>query len=241
MDPLAPLRNELSVPVVPSVRVALRSAIGAFSFNSLQLIAATVVWGALLLVVLALLFISPGLVLLLFLFVLPFPTAALFRLAALIVRNEPVAIRDALAWRSGGRRGLGVGVVVGGSSLVLGANVLIGASSLDPMGVAFATAAFWGLILVWFVAAALWPLLFDPLRRDEPITALVRLALIVVLIKPSRYIVLMVVLAVVLLVSTVLAAALLTVSVAYFALVMAFYALHAADRIENRATIVVTK
>jgi hypothetical protein len=62
----------------------------------------------------------------------------------------------------------------------------------------------------------------------------------VILVKPGRYLVFMVVLAAVLIVSTVLAAALITVSAAYFALVMALYALHAADRIEQRATIVVT-
>jgi hypothetical protein len=194
----------------------------------------------LLLLTLWLLFTAPLLALFVFLFVLPFPTAGMFRLGALIARAEPTTWRDALAWRSFAKRALPVGVAVGGASVVLGFNVIVGASTLDIYGVALATAAFWGLVIVWFVAAALWPLLFDPVREDEPLADLVRLALAVTVAKPLRYIVLMLVLALLLVISTVLIAALLTVSAAYFALVMALYSLHAADRIEQRATIVVS-
>jgi uncharacterized membrane protein YesL len=175
------------------------------------------------------------------LFVLPFPTAGMFRLGALIARGEPAHTSDALAWRSFARRALPTGVVVGGASVVLGFNVVFGASTLDVVGVGLATAAFWGLVIVWFVAAALWPLLFDPLREHEPITTLVRLALAVIAAKPLRYLALMIVLTVLLIISTILVAALVTVTAAYFALVMSLYSLHAADRIEQRATIVVTQ
>jgi hypothetical protein len=41
-------------------------------------------------------------------------------------------------------------------------------------------------------------------------------------------------------ISTILAAAIVTISVAYFALTMAFYAIPGADRIEGRRTIVVS-
>jgi hypothetical protein len=90
------------------------------------------------------------------------------------------------------------------------------------------------------VAAAVWPLFFDPLRGDERLTDLVRLAALVILVNPVRYLVLMFVLGVFLLISTILAAAIVTISVAYFALTMAFYAIPGADRIEGRRTIVVS-
>ena len=197
------------------------------------------IWGAAVLLTAGAAFISPLLAVLLFLFVLPFPTAGLFRLAALITRGEPVSLSDALAWRSSARRALAAGVVIGGLTLVLGFNVLVGLSSLDPLGWAFATAAFWGLLVVWLVGLALWPLLFDPLRLGQPLASMVRLAVVVVLVHLGRYLALMLVLAVVFIVSAILAAALLTISVAFVALVMADYALHVADRIEGRATIVV--
>ena len=201
---------------------------------------ANIIWGAVLLGTIGLLYVSIPVALLVFLFVLPFPTAGMFRLSALIVRGEPSALSDALAWRSFGRRALGAGLLIGGSSVVLGFNIALGISSFDPLGWAAATAAFWGLVLLWMVAASVWPLLFDPLRGDESATSLVKLALIVALVKPVRYLVLVGILGVVLIVSTVLAVALLTISAAFFALAMSFYAIHAADRIEQRRTIVVT-
>jgi len=188
----------------------------------------------------ALLQIVPLLGVLSLLFFLPFPTAGVFRLAALIARGEPTHFSDALAWRSFAKRALAAGLVVGGLTIVLGFNVVIGLNSADPLSWAFATAAFWGLMVLWLVAAAVWPLLFDPLRKDERITELVRLALVVILVSPVRYLMLMFVLGVFLVISTILAAAIVTISIAYFALTMAFYAIPGADRIEGRRTIVVS-
>jgi hypothetical protein len=198
------------------------------------------VWGALLLLTVALLLTIPVLGILLFLLVLPFPTAGLFRLAALIQRGEPSHLSDALAWREFGRRALATGVIVGAISVVLGFNVVVGIGSLDVIGWGLATAAFWGLIVVWLIAAAVWPLLFDPLRANQPAMDLVRLALGVALVKPARYLILMAALGVMLIVSTILFAALVTVSMAFFALAMAAYAIPMADRIEDRHTYVVT-
>jgi hypothetical protein len=188
----------------------------------------------------ALLQIVPLLGILAFLLLMPFPTAGIFRLSALIARGQPTHFSDALAWRSFGRRALAAGLVVGGLTIVLGFNIVIGLNSTDPLSWAFATAAFWGLLVLWLVAAAVWPLFFDPLRGDERLTDLVRLAALVILVNPVRYLVLMFVLGVFLLISTILAAAIVTISVAYFALTMAFYAIPGADRIEGRRTIVVS-
>src|SRR5205814_3210627 len=135
-------------------------------------------------------------------------------------------VSDAFAWRSIARRGVGAGFIVGGSTVVLVSNFVLGVSSFDPVGWGFATAAFWGLLLLWLVAASLWPLLFDPVRAKEPVTNLVRLAVAVAFVKPLRYVSLMIGLAVVLVLSTILAAALLTVSVAFACLVLSFYAIH---------------
>ena len=89
------------------------------------------------------------------------------------------------------------------------------------------------------MAAAVWPLFLDPLRSDERVTEVVRLAALVTG-NPVRYLVLMFVVAVFIVISTILAAAIVTISVAYFALTMAFYAIPGADRIEGRRTIVVS-
>jgi hypothetical protein len=186
------------------------------------------------------LLIAPGFAVLAFLLVLPFPAAGLFRLSALIVRGEPTNLSDALAWRSFAKRAVGAGLVIGGVSLALGLNVLVGLSSVDPVGWSFATAAFWGLIVVWLISAAIWPLLFDPLRANEPVTTLIRLAATVIFASAARYLALLLVLTILMVITTILVAALLTISAAYFALTMAQYVIPAADRIEGRRTIVVT-
>lgn len=201
---------------------------------------ANIIWGAVLLLTLGLTFVYPLGALLCFVLLLPFPTAGLFRLGALIQRGEPTHLSDALAWRSFARRALGAGLVIGGGTIVLGFNVLLGLNSLDAIAWAFATAAFWGLIIVWLAAAAIWPLLLDPLRASEPATALVRLGMTVILARPLPFLALSAALVIVLVLSTILFAALVTISLAYVALVLSAYVIPAADRIEGRRTFVVT-
>jgi hypothetical protein len=81
-----------------------------------------------------------------------------------------------------------------------------------------------------------WPLVMDPLREGQPLRARLRLAVILVLAHPLRMGALALVLAAFLAASAVLAAALITVSVAYCALVAAHFVLPAADRLEGRPT-----
>ena len=228
------------MPPAPKPRGALTAALTGFYYNSWRLVPANVIWGLLGLLTLALLQIFPLLGVVLFLLLMPFPTAGIFRLSALIARGEPNHFTDALAWRSFARRALPAGVIVGGMTIVFGFNIYIGLNALDPLSWAFATAAFWGLMVLWLVAAAVWPLLFDPLRKDDRITDLVRLALLVILVNPVRYLALMLVVALFLVISTILAAAIVTISVAYFGLVMSYYAIPGADRIEGRRTFVVS-
>lgn len=227
------------MPPAPTVGGAVRAATSAFYFNSLRLVAANVVWGAALFAVAGLLFFAFGLALIAFLVILPVPTAGLFRLAALIQRREPISLSDAFAWRLMAKRAIGAGLVVGGGTFALIYNMVVGFSSTSEFGWAFATSAFWGLIVLWFVAAALWPLLFDPERQDEPVTKLVRLAAVIILVKPGRYLLLMLFVAPLLIISTALGVALVTISMAFAALVLTSYAIPAADRIEGRRTFVV--
>ena len=200
---------------------------------------ANAIWGAGLLLVIALVFSYLAAVPLAF-GLLAFPTAGMFRLAALIARDRPTAFSDSLeAWRAFVRPILLIGVVIGVGTTVLVFNMVFGFSSADPVGWLFATLALWGFLAVWAVALAFWPLLVDPLRQGEPLAARLRLAVTVILVAPGRYVALMLLVWVFLIVSTILLAALLTVSIAFVALVVARYVLPLADRIESRATLLV--
>jgi hypothetical protein len=89
-------------------------------------------------------------------------------------------------------------------------------------------------VALWGAAFAFWPLLVDPERAGEPLGNRLRLALTVIFVAPARYAGLLLVLAVAIIASTVLFAALLTVTVAFTALVMCHYVLPLADRLEGR-------
>ena len=218
---------------------SIRAALSDFFFNSWRLVPANAIWGVGLLAIVVLVFTYlPAVPLALGL--LAFPTAGIFRLAAQIARDQPVAFSDSLdAWR----RFLGpvvlMGVVVGVGTSVLLFNMIFGFSSSDPIGWLFATLALWGFLALWAVALAFWPLLLDPLRVGEPLAARLRLAVTVIIVSPGRYLALMLLAWVFLLVSTILLAALLTISVAIVALVFSRYVLPIADRIESRATLMV--
>ncbi len=218
---------------------SLRASLSDFYFNSWRLVPANAIWGVGLLALVALVFsYLPAAPLVLGL--LAFPTAGIFRLAAQIARERPAAFSDSLdAWRAYLWPIATIGAIVGVGTTVLLFNIVFGFTSSDPIGWLFATLALWGLLALWCVTLAFWPLLLDPLRQGEPISARLRLALTVILIAPGRYAALMLVVWLLLLVSTILLAALLTVTVAFVALALARYVLPLADRIESRATLIV--
>lgn len=218
---------------------AIRGALSDFFFNSWRLVPANAIWGAGLLLVIALVFSYLAAVPLAF-GLLAFPTAGIFRLAALIARDRPAAFSDSLdAWRAFLMPILLIGGVIGVGTTVLVSNMVFGFSSTDPVGWLFATLALWGFLALWAVLLAFWPLLMDPLRQGEPLSDRLRLAVTVILVAPGRYVTLMLLTWVFLLLSTILLAALLTVSVAFVALVVSRYVLPLADRIESRATLIV--
>ena len=94
----------------------------------------------------------------------------------------------------------------------------------------FATLAGWGAVALLIYAAVVWPLLADPARATEPARERARLAGYVVL-AAVRMFALTVVVVLVTVVSTIAFAALVTISVAFVALVGCHMVLPDADRL----------
>ena len=218
---------------LPSLGAVVRAAVSDYYFNSMRLVAANLVWGFVLALIVLAGIVSPllGLVLLP---LLALPTAGLFRIAARIVRGGTgVGLRD-IAWpyRHMPGRWLVVGVVVVAAGLVLGTNTLVGLVGGEPAGWAVATLAGWGLVVLWCGALVSWPLLVDPARAATSLGEVLRLAGGSLLANPLRFAGLGLAMAVVTAISIALTAAILTVSVAFVALVACRSVFPAADRLE---------
>jgi hypothetical protein len=227
----APLQG--SIPAPPGLRNAVRSAASDFYYHSWRLLPANVLWAVVSLAIVGLAILVPPLFVLAPLAALP--VAGIFRIATRIVRGESVSFWDGLsAWRSEVRPSLALGAGLVGATLVLGFNVLSGILAGSAPGWAFATLAFWGLVGTWLYAWVAWPILLDPARAARPARDRFRLAALLVLAHPVRVGGLGLVLAMLVVVSTVAVIALVTVSVAFGALVAARYVLPAADRLEAR-------
>jgi hypothetical protein len=223
-----------AVPAAPRLRSAFRAAGSDLYFNSWRLVPANLLWSTTLIGLLLLP--VPWLVTLLLLPILGLPTALNFRLATLIVRGDAVALSDGFDRRlvAPGLL-LSAGVVLAFTVFVV--NIASGVATGEPMGWMFATVAGWSLVFVWVWSLVVWPVVIDPRRLDEPLRDRLRLGTLLVLAFPLRLAALALVITLMLAVSTVLFAALLTISVAYAALVSARYVLPAADRLEGRATV----
>ena len=98
----------------------------------------------------------------------------------------------------------------------------------------FATLAGWGAVALLIYAAVVWPLLADPARATAPVRERAQLAGYVVLAAPFRMFALTVVVMVVTVVSTIAFAALVTISVAFVALVACHMVLPDTDRLVER-------
>jgi hypothetical protein len=204
-----------------------------YYFNSMRLVPANLVWGLALAVIVLLGMVSPLLSVAL-LPLLALPTAAVFRIAARIVRGESgVGLRDtAWPYRHEAGRWLVVGVVVVTAGLMLGTNTLVGLVGGEPAGWAIATLAGWGLVVLWCGGLVAWPLLVDPARAATPLGEDLRLVGGLLLAHPLRFAGLGIAMALVTAVSIVLTAAILTISVAFVALVACRSVYPAADRLE---------
>jgi hypothetical protein len=133
--------------------------------------------------------------------------------------------------------GLGLGQLA--VLLVIIVDFMVGIAVGSFFGGVLAVSALWGLVIGWAYVMVAWPILMDPLRDSEPLRARLRLAGLLLLAHPLRIGALAILAAAFLIVSTIAIAAIVTVSLAYTMLVLARYILPAADRLEGRATEVV--
>ena len=221
--------------MAPSLGRVIRASSTDFYFNSLRLIPANLLWGAGVLAVglvwlvwpVGALLASP---------LMALPTVGVFRVAAGIVRNEPdVSFRDVLAaYRHHALPAVPLGLGFVAAGLILGTNFVTGLTQAEFGGWIIGTLAGWGLFIMWCLALIGWPLLVDPFRVDRPARERLRLAGLLLIAYPVRFAALGVVAAVVVVVSTILTAALLTIGVAFVALVACRYVYPAADRLESR-------
>ena len=225
--------GEAGLPAPPSMGGALRAAMSDFYFHSWRLLPANVLWAVTSFALVAAAVLVP--ILVVFLPLAALPLAGMFGIATRIVRGESVSFRDGTdAWRRELRAvlGLGTGLLVAGT--VLAFNVVSGILAGTALGIGFATLAFWGLAGLWLFGWLAWPVLLDPARVDRPVRDRLRLAGLLLLAHPVRVGALGFVLALLLLVGTVAVVALVTVAVAFAALVSSRYVLPAADRLEAR-------
>ena len=87
---------------------------------------------------------------------------------------------------------------------------------------------------MWLFAWTVWPLLVDPARADRPVAGRVRTAGLLLLAAPLRLLALGVVLLVLTVASAFLIVTLVTVSIAFGALIATRFVLPAADRLDAR-------
>lgn len=215
----------------PSLGRAVREAAVDFYYNSWRLVPANVAWAA---VGLGILVVGgPGLVGLALAPLLALPTVGLFAMAARLARGQPTSFGDFGAGiRASWRAALVVGAGSVAAALVCTTNLLTGLGSDEPVGWFVAASAFWGDVGLAIGLPAIWSILGDPRRRGVPLGRRLRLAGLVVLVRPRLVVVLGLFAVVLLVVSTILFAALVTVSIAYLALVTARIVVPIADVLE---------
>lgn len=222
------------LPRAPTLRGALRESVSDFYFNSWRLVPANLLWG-LGLVVLYLIGLVYWPAALLLSPLLCLPVLGMHRLGGRIVRGQEVSFSDGIAaWREVGVAAVLVGTLVVIAGALMLVNFVGGLQSGDIVGVAFATLAAWGLIIGWTWLGAWWPILADPRRRGYGPRRAAKVAAYLVIAHPVRLGALGLLLLVLDLASTVAFAALVTVSLAFGAVVACRYVLAAADRMEAR-------
>lgn len=210
---------------------AIRAATVDFYENSWRLVPANLAWTGVLLA--ALIVGGPTPLGLLLVPLVALPTAGLFAMAARLARAEPIGLGDfGRGIRATWRAALLVGAGAVAAVLVLTTNLLIGLGANTPLGWFVAATALWGEVGLGLGLLAAWPILADPRRATLPIRRRLRLAVLVVLLRPLRIVGLALFTIALLAASTILLAALLTIAVAYLALVASRVVLPLADALE---------
>ena len=213
---------------------AAKAALFDFYYQSIRLVPANVAWGLTLLAIVAVALATGPLVTLAIAPLLAIPYVGVMRLAVLTARGRDVVLSDAFAaYRAFAAPALAAGAGFVLAAAVFGTNVVAGAATGGVAGWAFATLAAWGLVATWVYGLVFWVVLVDPARAGVPFMRKAHLAAMVVLAAPGRLAALGLFSGVILAVSTVAIAAVLTISVAYTALVAARYVLPLSDRLET--------
>lgn len=165
------------------------------------------------------------------------PVVGLHHMAGLIARGEAVAFSDFLGgMRRHWRAGLALGFAAIALAFVFSVNILLGLEIGGVGGWVFSAFALYGDIGLAMYLVVAWPLVSDPLRQDQTIGRRLRVAALVVLARPGRIFALAAAVSALVVISAFLFAVLLTVTIAYVALVTTRYVLPAADRLEGRLT-----
>ena len=207
-------------------------------YNGVRLIPANLAWGLAAVLTAFALARSPfGIVALLIMVPL---TAGLMGMATALVRERSIVLSDfvrplrARSWRI-----LALGAAQLALTIIAGFDLVLGLQLGGIVGIVMAATAFYTGVALWVLAWAIWPIVTDPERLDEPIRSCVRVGALLVLAHPIRLGLLALVLAVITVASTILAAAIITFAAAYLALVAAHFVLPSADRLEGRETMFV--
>lgn len=214
----------------------MRVAASDFFYNSWRLVPANALVA--LAVIVALVswpLAGPGLALVLAPLV-AFPLSGLFRLAGLIARGRDAVLSDVWSsWRSTWRETLGLGVTFTLASFIFTTNVLVAVAAGPGPSSVIAVMAAWGLLGTWVYGLIAWPILTDPERVGTSVRDRLRLAGLLAIAFPLRLVGFALMIALFLVISTALFAAVVTVSLAFAALVSCRYVLPAADRFSARS------
>lgn len=224
------------VPPPPRLARAVRDAAIDLYYHSVRLVTGNVAWGILVLATLWLGLATPLLLVVGVLVQVPV-AIGIQNMAVSVVRHDNTVMSDLLVAVRERRSlsALGVGQLV--LLIVAVSDAAIGLSFGGPLGAFLAASAVYLVFILWSLSLACWPILLDPVRRDEPLGRRLRLGVTLALAHPIRISILALLALVFLAASTLLAAVLISVSIAFTCLVAARYVLPAADRLEGRATL----
>ncbi len=161
---------------------------------------------------------------------LALPTVGIYRVAALIARDEPVSMADGFRWRRFGLSAIALGALLLGCVAVFTTNLATGVQDGGVVGWSLATFAGWGLVATAIVASVVWPLLVDPWRSSLGLRGTLRLASLLAIAFPLRFGILAVCLVMLVILSTFAVVVLLSMAIGIAALIASHYVLPAADR-----------
>ena len=173
-----------TVPSAPRLLSSARAAVADFLEHSWRLVVANLAWSAGVLALLAAAAASPlGW---LSAPLLALPTVGIYRTAALIVRGQPVSIREGFAaWARFGEWALLVGTLLLGCVVVFATNLVSGLDARGVVGWSLATFAGWGLAMTGMLSAIVWPLLVDPRRSEMGLRGILRLTVLLAACLPT--------------------------------------------------------